>query len=333
MSVTSQPWDVIQQPAVGGVIALLRVDASFIRDIYWGVDHKRRRMLVLHSSSPVPREYRLPELREIEFRVEERSEGAVIALSLIDPEKADLFKVLCDDLIGSVANVSSDRDAVRRLMERSYRWHHLLRSSSKRLLSEREQRGLIAELIVLRDIAIPALGAEAAVNAWRGPIGAQQDFLVPGFRVEVKATEPQAPRKFTVSSEHQLDRDGAGGDAVALALVEIARSHDGSMVGETLAELVEAIRQVCAAVGSQASLGFEQRLNAAGFADDEPYSAIRWATKTPLLIDVGIDFPVISATALPAAISRVSYDCDLGGIDARIVLHPFGDLQGASNVE
>jgi hypothetical protein len=330
VSRTIQPWDAITRPNDEGMISTLRVDASLVQDIFWGVDHQGHRMLVLHCSEPLPSGYRLPELREIEFRVERRGDGALIALSLIGAEKADLFRVLCDDLIGAIGNVASGQDAVRRLMERSYRWHHLLRSSGRRLLSEPEQRGLLAELIVLRDVAMPTIGTESAIAAWHGPLGAHQDFLLPGYRVEVKSTEPQNPRKFSVSSEHQLDRAGAGGDVVSLALVEIARSDEFAAVGETLVEVVDSIRRLCESAGGRASLEYEQRLIAAGFTDDHAYQATKWTFKAPLLIDVGVDFPSIGATALPASVSRVSYDCDLGGIGVRQAPCPFGDLRGTS---
>jgi hypothetical protein len=309
---------------------MLRVDASLRQDMFWGLDFKGQRMLVLHSSCPIPPGYRLPELRHIAFLVEEIGGRVVIALSLMDSEKADVFKVLCDDLVSVIGQLTSDEDAVCRLMERSFRWHHLLRSTSRRLLSELEQRGLVAELVVLRDVAIPAIGVESAIAAWRGPFGAHQDFVIPGFRLEVKSTEPLNPRKFSVSSEHQLDRAGAGADVISLALVEIARSTDIDVAGETLAELVDSIRVICSTAGAIASTEYEQRLMAAGFSDDGVYRATRWTFRAPLLIDVDINFPSIGATALPAAVSGVSYDCDLGGFEVRPAPNPFGERMGGS---
>ncbi len=323
------PWNAISRPTADGVISTLRVDASLHQDMFWGIDRRGHRMLVLHSSCPLPSGFRLPELREIMFRVEERGKGIVIALSLVDSEKADLFKVLCDDLIAAIGHLLSDNDAICRLVERSFRWHHLLRSNSRRSLSELEQRGLVAELIVLREVAIPAIGVESAISAWQGPLGAHQDFLIPGFRLEVKSTEPRNPRKFSVSSEHQLDRAGAGGDVVSLAIVEIARGTGGGSGGETLVDLVDSVRRIAAAAGGGAAAEYEQRLMAAGFLDDDVYRVTSWVFRAPLLIDVGIDFPSISATSLPAAVSGVSYDCDLGGIEVRRVPYPFGQRKGA----
>ncbi len=330
MSRTNQPWDAIARPRTEGMISTLRVDASLAQDMFWGVDSLGRRMLVLHCPESLTPGFRLPELRELEFCVERQPEGAVIALSLIDAEKEDLFRVLCDDLILTVGNVAGGQAAVRRLMERSYRWHHLLRASGRRHLSELEQRGLIAELIVLRDAAIPAIGTESAIAAWHGPFGALQDFLLPGFRVEVKSTEPRSPRKFSVSSEHQLDRAGAGGDVVSLALVEIAHSDDFGHGGETLVEIVNSIRGLCDRAGVRVSCDYEQRLLAAGVSDDCVSQAAKWSYKAPLFVDVGIDFPAIVASTLPTSVSGVKFDCDLSGISLRQALCPFGDLRGTS---
>lgn len=328
MSGTIEPWNSISRPSADGMISTLRVDASLLQDLFWGLDHKGHRMLVLHSKYPLPSLHKLPELREISFRAEERGGRVVIALSLIDSEKADLFKVFCDDLIAVVGHLPSDIDAGYRLMERSFRWHYLLRSNSKRSLSELEQRGLLAELIVLRDVVIPAIGVESAISAWCGPFGAHQDFLIPGFRLEVKSTEPFNPRKFSVSSEYQLDRASSGGDVVSLALVEIERCTGGGSDGETLADLVDSIRRICHAVGVSASAEYEQRLLASGFFDDDVFRVIRWSYKAPWLVDVDIDFPSIRATALPSSVSGVRYDCDLGGFELTQARYPFGQREG-----
>ncbi len=332
MSISKSPWDQIIRPTNHRVISTLRVDAKLQRDIFWGLDRKGQKMLVLHSSTPILNDYRLPKLREIDFRIEERGSGALIALSLIDAEKADLFKVLCDDLIYVVGNLDTDHDAALRLMERSYRWHYLLRSSSRRLLSEREQRGLIAELSFLRDMAMPSIGVAAAVDAWRGPLGAHQDFQVSGFRVEVKSTDPEAPRSFSVSSEHQLDPSGTEGDAVSLALIEIARSEDCAEVGETLTELVESIRRLCDAAGQCTRLEYEQLLSAAGYMDDDSYCTTKWSARSAFVIEVDNDFPAIRASALPSGIRGVRYECDLGCTNVKQVQFPFGEHRGGGDV-
>jgi len=330
VSSTVLPWNKISRPSADGMIAMRRVDATLRQDMFWGLDHRGHQMIILQCARLHPSECRLPELKDIAFRVEKTDERFVLALSLIDSDKADIFKVFCDDLIAAVGQLPCEQDAVTRLIDRSFRWHHLLRSSGRRSLSELEQRGLIAELIALRDVAIPALGVESAVAAWRGPFGAPQDFLIPGFRLEVKSTEPPNPRRFFVSSEHQLDRAGAGGDVVSVALVEVARSTGSNGGGETLSDLVDSIRKICEVAGGSASRDYEHRLMAVGFADADIYRVAKWTFKAPVLIEVGINFPSIAATSLPRGVSGVSYECDLGDYEITHIARPFGKGKEAS---
>ena len=316
------PWDQIARPSTDGVISTLRVDASMSRDLYWGVDRYGRRMLVLHSAEPLPTGCRPPNLREIELQVKDRGSGLIVALSLVDGDKVDLFTVLCEDLVKSVGHLHSDREALGRLFERARRWHYLLRGGG-RLMTDQQQRGLVAELAVLREMAIPSVGAEAAVAAWRGPFGEAQDFRIASHRMEVKATESERPRAFRVSSEYQLDPSSTDGDALWLVLVEVCSQAGEAAAGDALPELVEATRKAVGPENSFVRSEFEQRLCAAGYSDEPGYHSQRWTSSQPVVIAVDADFPSIRASELPEGISGVRYSCDLVSRSFSVASNPF----------
>jgi hypothetical protein len=233
----------------------------------------------------------------------------------------DRFRVFCTDLHQAVGHVGSDDEAVRRLFARAARWHHFMRAGSGRALSDREQRGLFAELTVLQELAAPAIGMAEAVAAWRGPFREHQDFVAKGYRVEVKSTEPQSPRAFEVSSERQLDQASVDGDRLSLAFVEISRA-DG-YGGESLAELVAAIRHECERTSQAVRADFDARLAASGYTDQDVYDVARWEAREPAAFEVDAAFPAIRASELPSSITRVRYTCDLSGVELRPVHNPF----------
>ena len=278
-------------------------------------------MLVLTANGAPPRDAYPPKLREIEFKVAVVGGATVITVSLTAGEKRDLFKVFCDDLHEAIGHVASDEEAVQRLFTRAARWHHFMRSGSGRVLSDREQRGLFAELSVLREVAAPAIGIVAAVGAWRGPFGDQQDFAIEGRRLEVKSTEPSSPRSFEVSSERQLDYAATDGDTLALALVEVARV--GSDEGESLAELVAAIREDCERAAPAALAAFDGRLAASGYCQNDAYEIARWDVWSLSIVKVDGRFPAIRASELPPSITHVRYTCDLAGVELQTVHNPF----------
>ena len=95
-------------------------------------------------------------------------------------------------------------------------------------------RGLIGELIVLETRLLPAMPEREAVHAWRGPLGAAQDFLLSdGQRIEVKAIDRDADT-VTVNGLAQLD---PGPDELTLAVVRLQATGptaDGAVTATSL---------------------------------------------------------------------------------------------------
>jgi len=69
---------------------------------------------------------------------------------------------------------------------------------------------------------LPILPARDAVQAWRGPFGAAQDFRLGDIAVEVKSTASLNPASFKVASLDQLD----AGELTLLLLHHVALSID-----------------------------------------------------------------------------------------------------------
>jgi hypothetical protein len=276
------------------------------------MDHAGCRTLLLRSSKPLPAGLRLPRFREIDIEIDGSAFSTpVIALCLRDAEKVDLFTILCDDLIQATGALLTDEDAAIRLIERSRRWHLLLRGGGRGLLNEQAQRGLIAELVFLRDHVIDHLGEDAGIAAWHGPFGAAQDFHSCGHRIEVKATEQDSTRSFKVSSEQQLDPHDVDGDRLWLALLEITRHSADSGYGDTLPDFIESIRSKFGLPDHHASREFEQKLLASGYEDFPEYEANRWEVGNPIILPVDASFPSLQGSKLPASVSHVRYTCDL----------------------
>ena len=307
------PWLGIAPTPKAGQWNMKRVDEHLPQNLFWARDDKGRQALLLEIDSTTSILARPPRLRDIELGVITTSSGKLVMVRLEDSEQAAPFEVLCRNLVEAAGGVTDQQEAAHRLIERSRRWHHLLRGGGDGLLSERAQRGLAAELCFLRSQVIPNLKMEAAINAWHGPEGAAQDFHAAGHRIEVKATEPEQPRTFKVSSAQQLDPDDVGEDRLWLAMIE-THLHDGdASAGESLPDITASIRGLIGPSNPSASLRFEQLLVSAGYEDKEEYETNRWECRDPFVIQVDDEFPSIRASRLPAAIRGVRYTCDLSG--------------------
>lgn len=308
------PWIGITPARKAGQWTMVRVDDHLPQDLFWARDDQGRQalLLLIHSSTSV--QARPPRLREIDLGISTTSAGKVVMVRLEDSEQVAPFAVLCKNLVEAAGGITDQQEAAHRLIERSRRWHHLLRGGGDGLLSEQAQRGLAAELCLLRTHVIPNLSVEAAINAWHGPEGAAQDFHTVGHRIEVKATEPDQPRTFKVSSAQQLDPHDVGGDRLWLAMIETHR-HDGhASAGESLPDIAACIRGLIGPTAPSASVRFEELLLSAGYEDKDEYEANRWECRDPFFIRVDDDFPSIRGSRLPAAIRSVRYTCDLSGL-------------------
>ena len=208
--------------------------------------------------------------------------------------------------------ITSEQDAALRFIERSRRWHLLLRGGGG-ILGEQAQRGLVAELVFLCDHVIEHLGPTAGIAAWDGPLGKPQDFQANNHRIEVKATSNKQPFSFKVSSEQQLDPNATDGDRLWLAMLEVTRRPADIGQGDTLPELVESIRNRLGVPDQAVSRDFEQRLLAAGYEDLPDYEGSRWQVAEPIIVPVTASFPSLQGSKLRNAISQVRYTCDLSG--------------------
>jgi hypothetical protein len=137
------------------------------------------------------------------LRFELDADSGLLRLALDDPSFRDLFAVLATDLVARLEQLQDPADGVRLLSTRARRWRDLL-ARGRGLLSEQEQIGLMAELLVLEGLIDRGMDETEAVQSWVGPEGAGQDFVTETGSIETKATgDPHA--LIHIASLHQLD--------------------------------------------------------------------------------------------------------------------------------
>jgi hypothetical protein len=214
----------------------------------------------------------------------------------------EMFHTLILDLLNA-SNVGRDEpDALRLLIARLRRWQRLLSKGSGKLLDEREVRGLIGELLFLRDRLLPLSGA-SAVECWQGPMGLPQDFVFNGRLIEVKTFAAGSNPCVRIASADQLTAVDA---PLFMHLVCLVR-QDGAL---TLPALVEEIRTVVAASLAHAE-AFDDRLLTMGYLDLPEYHSMAYAVTTVSDYEVRDGFPCITAQTVPVGVIDVSYSIQL----------------------
>jgi len=237
----------------------------------------------------------------------------MLVLRLVDSAHRDVFHRLCLDIVASAGKAPTEPQAVSAMLNRTWRWHHLLRGGTDSRLTPEEQKGLIGELIVLQRLVLPHLAALDAVSTWHGPLGSPKDFEIGSVCVEAKARRGAATPYIAISSEHQLDVSGI--DALFLHVAELHQEQAvANYKGDESFTLTD-IAFRCRAQVSSSDLGavepFEELLTAAGFRWEDDYTDARWTQGRHHLFRVRETFPAIRASSCPPGVSNVRYSVGL----------------------
>jgi hypothetical protein len=275
-----------------------RVDEAHRLDLYAGIDVNDDHilMLVTPEEPPAP-----PTYDTITVSCRRRADANwALLIELHNKDLAIPFARLCQDLIDSSRECQHGGPTL--LINRLARWRRLMELAKNRALSEPALRGLLGELIILKDAIAPRFGNDAAVNGWVGPHDAPQDFLVAGIAIEVKTCAPTAT-SITISSLEQLDAN----TSVLLATVLLTPSSQNQQGAFTPTQLVETIRNQ---VGENNAVRaeFDLRLAEAGYEDLREYTAKWYQCDGTRYYRVFDDFPRLTTTTVPPGIAAATYD-------------------------
>jgi hypothetical protein len=305
------PWKGLPAGSAG-TLSVLRIPEASTLEAFWARKPDGRLALLVtpRRIDDVPVD--LPALRGVEIVVVPL-EGQ-LQLVLASTGDWEMFQALSLDLL-SASNAGRDEpEALQLLFVRLRRWQRLLSKGGAKLLDEREVRGLIGELLFLRDRLLPLAGA-AAVACWQGPMGLPQDFVYGGRLIEVKTFAAGTSPSVRIASAEQLTAVDA---PLFLHLVCLVR-QDGAL---TLPGIVEELRALIAGSPAHAE-AFDDRLLSIGYIDLPEYRSMAYAPTSVSDYEVREGFPRLTVQNIPAGVDDVSYAILLGH------LRPFAVPSGA----
>lgn len=281
-----------------------RIDDSHPLDIYIGKEASGEPALLLVTDSKPPPSH---QYQAIHLVSRSRHDGRwAVLFKLVRPELIKMFFLLCDDLVESCRHVPHDENPVARLMNRFTRWQRLLDRGHDGLLSDQALRGLIGELIVLRDRLLPNHEALAAMMAWVGPMGANQDFSFIDRLIEIKTIRTGAS-SVKVSSAEQLD---IANIPIRMIVVTIDNAETPSERTFTVLSLIKQIEAIIESSPDATDL-FDSRLIEAGFLRRDEYDDLYFVLQGTRDYEVTPGFPAIMRSQIPSGIGRLEYEITL----------------------
>lgn len=238
-----------------------------------------------------------------------RADGRwTLRLSLLERQLMPVFAALCRDIVACTRSGVDETRLGQVVVQRLVHWRSLLDRDAAGL-GEATLRGLIGELLVLRDRLLPTLRPTKAVGAWRGPLGAPQDFVLPdGRRIEVKTVGAHADQ-VRVNGLAQLD---ACGDPLALVVVRGEGSPPDARGAVSAPGLIVELRGLLTAE-PEALAAFEAALNGLGWHEHPSHDAVALRVVAIEDHEVGPDFPRLTRVTVPAGVLDADYVIALTG--------------------
>lgn len=284
-----------------------RVRPSHNLDIYQGIDALgRNALLLITSSSPIP----VKSSKSIEVSSGQRTDGKFsLIFSLRDDGYKDMFDCFCKDIINSsYIQAVADKNAYAFFVNRYNNWAALFEKAPNDILSSSAIKGLIGEILVLKNILIPRLGETLALEAWMGPLLSPKDFIFENSWIEVK-TISSSTDCIRISSIEQLDSVNNG----QIVIVRLDSSNFADQTSLSINDLYnDMVNQLQDPIARSL---LDEKLIAMGYCFNRLYENIRFSLKKMELYEVKADFPAIKRVNISPAITHAEYDISIPSIE------------------
>lgn len=289
-----------------------RVDPMSSADVYVAIDATGTELGVLLAVhyQVIPSQNDLPSGSGFALRTQavKGDPMGIVNLGVFCTDTAceDIFLHFMEDIVSHLMPETGHEQAVRMFLARVSLWQRFFVAGGSTLLSEELQSGLFAEMLILRDLVIPSVGASVSVDGWKGPDGMPQDFVVTPCALEVKCSRAKAGWRIPISNEQQLDERPF--PHLVLVLVTVAA---GGGSNQSLVDMVESIRALLSATGRPLG-AFNDRLITAGWIDAHAakYSDNRFFVREIRYFEVRDGFPRIRAGDFAPGVVEVTYKLD-----------------------
>jgi hypothetical protein len=286
-----------------------RLDPSGPQDFRLGINgnNLQRAFLIRVRNSAITGSVEFPRARGFELREEPLDDSprthTTLAICLTDARFTDMFTELVHDLYKRLTRITSHNDTVVEIVGRLKTWQSFMERAGLKGMGKELQRGLYGELVFLREYLIPQLGAQAAVESWVGPSGAQQDFQWARKACEVKTSVAKQHQKLWIASELQLDNRWVD----YLWLFHLSLDSRQSS-GETLCDAIDNISSQLAQYSIASEL-FARLLLEAGYhlSHRKRYQREGYSIREASFFLVTDGFPRIIEEALPQGVGDVRY--------------------------
>lgn len=291
-----------------GVLQIRRWSANTRYDHFLGIDKDGKYLYLLQLNSIKKFPSSLPTVSGCSSTLLQIENSVYFCLTLKNSEEWGIFKLLTQVLISDLEKEyhTSIAPVFIQLKATLKRCTNFFRKRAENF-GKNQALGLLGELLFLERCVIPRIGWGQALNCWKGPTGAPQDFCVSDTTIEVKCTESASKQSIHISNAEQL---ATGMSQGYMCVVGVSSGCTPSEETLTLKSIVQRLQQ-----------GFEQEtggsdmfvgmLRMVGYDASSSESSKHYKVLGMEFYELREGFPRILPNMLPIGIGNIQYTIDL----------------------
>lgn len=232
-----------------------------------------------------------------------------VTIILLDPLLEDIFYLFIDNLFDSIKDLGSEDEVLRVSSNIIFKWKKLFDKIRNDLLTPEQQRGLLGELLFIREMLQEDMKHRVTIENWFGPELYNKDFIISNTGFEVKTTVQNRPA-VTISGEKQLDKQDLSNLYLKIFILDEIKG-EGITLNGVIAEIQAIIRE-----DLELTSYFEYKLLSAGY---RPEDGTEYTTQYRIvrneIYHIDESFPKIIPPSLPAGIFNCVYHIDIAALD------------------
>ena len=219
------------------------------------------------------------------------------------PNTDNIFELVISDICDKIIQIQNNRNLNGVLTKVVNEWKVFFEKQETEILSIASQKGLAGELHFLKDYLFQKYSFSESLFYWTGSDRTNHDFQILNNAVEVKTTSSKQHKKFTISSERQLDNTGI--EHLYLSL--FALNLHSNMPERTLPALV---REIYTQIQDDPIATFQFQIKLAKYGYNEALAekyTIGFSLFDVKFFEIVENFPRLLQTNLPNGVGDLKY--------------------------
>lgn len=316
MYLISHRWDLLDlTPVSEERLAVRLADPDIRKDVFIAMDSSRKRyvLVAIPFGEPCELSERISvgiAIRVVEMKVDNGVKKNFVEVICLDPQGYAALDVVISE-ISEALNSGASIGCVRVVQNVLEKWRRFWAGAKQDLLTKEQQIGLFGELWFMLHWLMPSIGFSKAIEMWRGPLGARNDFEKLKVGVEVKTSSKESASHMINGIDQLLEPTGG-----SLFLFSLVVREEGSGK-ESLPDVVRKIRDF---LNEDLIIltKFESLLYGAGYDElyEFEYGKLLLRIRSEELYRVLEGFPRITAESfiegVPVGVGSVKYELFLG---------------------